>query len=194
MLAATVPRRDLESAVAINSLSLQVARFVGPALAGFLLAAAGPTWVFGVNAASFVAVLGTLAVLPSSRPGSAGAVGGAISEAFRYVRGQRSLASMMALMLIAGLFGTPPVAFMIPAIVRYNLDAGAGTLGAVMALIGPGGAVFVDGVAVVVGGIAVVTLRPQLAWLGCAALPEACVAGLNPAAVALEVEATPRAA
>jgi len=296
MLAATVPKRDLESAVAINSLSLQVARFIGPALAGFLLAAAGPTWVFGVNAVSFVAVLGMLAVLPSSLGGGTGAVAGAISEAFRYVRSQRSLASMMVLMLVAGLFGTPPVAFMIPAIVRYNLDGGAGTLGAVMAaiglgsllgsiallrfssrpnkgepllagflvtgvalaaigaststwlslglalvggfagvlfvglstvvvqamstdeiraralaiwaaafvgmlpfgalvtaglaaLIGPGGAVFVDGLAVVVGAIVVVTLRPQVAWLGCAALPESCVAGLNPAAVAFEVEA-----
>jgi MFS family permease len=300
MLAATVPRRDLESAVAINSLSLQVARFVGPAIAGFLLAAAGPTWVFGVNAASFVAVLGTLAFLPASRPVRTAAAkgGGAISEAFRYVFGQRSLAAMMVLMLVAGLFGTPPVAFMIPAIVRYNLDAGAGTLGAIMAAIGlgsllgsiallrlysrpnkgepllvgfvvtgaalagigastnawlslalafvggvagvlfvglstvvvqamsndeiraralaiwaaafvgmlpfgalltgglaaaigAGGAVFVDGVAVVVGAIVVVALRPQIAWLGCAALPESCVAGLNPAAVAFEVDAQP---
>jgi MFS family permease len=296
MLAATVPPRDLESAVAINSLSLQVARFIGPALAGFLLAAAGPTWVFGVNAASFVAVLGTLALLPSSRPVRSGAIGGAISDALRYVFSQRSLASLMALMVVAGLFGTPPVAFMIPAIVRYNLHAGAGTLGAVSAaiglgslfgsvallrlsrrpnkgepllagffvtgaalagiglssntwlslvlafvggfagvlfvglstvvvqamstdeiraramaiwaaafvgmlpfgalltagltaLIGPGGAVFVDGAAVVAGALLVVALRPQVAWLGCAALPEACVAGLNPAAVLLELEA-----
>jgi MFS family permease len=298
MLAATVPRRDLESAVAINSLSLQVARFIGPAIAGFLLAVAGPTWVFSVNAASFLAVLGTLVVLPASRPvRSAAAIGGgAISEAFRYVFGQRSLAAMMVLMLVAGLFGTPPVAFMIPAIVRYNLHAGAGTLGAIMAaiglgsllgsiallrlssrpnkgepliagfvvtgaalagigastnawlslalafvggiagvlfvglssvvvqamssdeiraralaiwaaafvgmlpfgalltaglaaLIGPGGAVFVDGIAVVVGAVVVVALRPQVAWLGCAALPESCVAGSNPAAVALEAEA-----
>jgi MFS family permease len=286
--------------VAINSLSLQVARFIGPAIAGFLLAAAGPTWVFGVNAVSFLAVLGTLAFLPGSRPVRRIAVkgGGAISEAFRYVFGQRSLAAMMVLMLVAGLFGTPPVAFMIPAIVRYNLHAGAGTLGAITAaiglgsllgsiallrvssrpnkgepllvglvvtgaalagigastnawlslvlafvggvagvlfvglstvvvqamstdelraravaiwaaafvgmlpfgalltgglaaVIGPGGAVFVDGVAVIVGAILVVALRPQVAWLGCAALPESCVAGVNPAAVAFEVEAQP---
>ena len=300
MLAATVPKRDLESAVAINSLSLQVARFVGPAIAGFLLATAGPTWVFGVNAVSFIAVLGTLAVLPGSRPvpGAVAHGRGAISEAFRFVFGQRSLAAMIVLMLVAGLFGTPPVAFMIPAIVRDNLDAGAGTLGAIMAaiglgsllgslallrlstrpnkgepllvgfvvtgaalagvgastnawlslvlafvggfagvlfvglstvvvqamstneiraralaiwaaafvgmlpfgalltgglaaVIGPGGAVFVDGVAVVVGAIVVVALRPQVAWLGCAALPESCVAGSNPVAVAFEVEAQP---
>jgi hypothetical protein len=30
---------------------------------------------------------------------------------------------------------------------------------------------------------------PRVAWLGCAALPESCVAGSNPAAVAFEVEA-----
>ena len=299
MLAATVPKRDLESAVAINSLSLQVARFIGPAIAGFLLAVAGPTWVFGLNAASFIAVLGTLAFLPGSHPvRSAEADSGAISEAFRHVYGQRSLAAMMVLMLVAGLFGTPPVALMVPAIVRDNLDAGAGTLGAIMAaiglgsllgsiallrlsrrpnkgepllvgfvvtgvalagigasmsawlslalalvggfagvlfvglstvvvqamssdeiraralaiwaaafvgmlpfgalltgglaaVIGPGGAVFVDGVAVVIGAIVVVVLRPQIAWLGCAALPESCVAGSNPAAVAFEVEAQP---
>jgi len=303
MLAAMVPMRDLDSAVAINSLSLQVARFVGPAIAGLLLAVAGPTWVFGVNAASFVAVLGTLALLPGSPPvrSAAAKAGGAISEAFRYVFGQRSLAAMMLLMLVAGLFGTPPVAFMIPALVRYNLHAGAGTLGAIMAaiglgsllgsimmlrlssrpnkgepllvgfvvtgaalagigastnawlslalafvggfagvlfvglstvvvqamstdelrartlaiwaaafvgvlpfgalltgglaaVIGPGGAVFVDGVAVLVGAIVVVAFRPQVAWLGCAALPTSCIAGVNPAAVAFEVEVRATAA
>jgi prepilin signal peptidase PulO-like enzyme (type II secretory pathway) len=57
ILSSTVPEEDLESAVALNSLSLQLARFVGPALAGFLLARGGPTWVFSVNAGSFVAVV-----------------------------------------------------------------------------------------------------------------------------------------
>ena len=51
--------------MALNSLALQVARFVGPAIAGVLLASAGPTWVFGLNAFSFLAVLGALALLPS---------------------------------------------------------------------------------------------------------------------------------
>jgi hypothetical protein len=40
----------------------------------------------------------------------------------------------------------------------------------------------------VIGGLLVVALRPQVAWLGCAALPESCVAALNPAAVALEAQ------
>src|SRR5262245_8187660 len=140
MIAATVPGRDLESAVAINSLSLQVARFVGPAIAGFLLAAAGPTWVFGANAVSFLAVLATLLTLPRSRPARAMAAGarGAISPVIRYVFGQRSLGAMMILLLIAGLFAAPPVAFMVPALVQDNLDGGAGTLGAILAVIGLG--------------------------------------------------------
>ena len=74
------------------------------------------------------------------------------------------------------------------------LPFGALLTGGLAAVIGPGGAVFVDGVAVVVGAIVVVALRPQVAWLGCAALPESCVAGSNPAAVALEVEAEPSVA
>ena len=297
MLASTVPKEDLASAVALNSLSLQVARFIGPAIAGFLLAAAGPTWVFGANAVSFVAVLGAVVLLPASRAVGPMMIRGAIGEGVRYVFGQRSLASMMILMLIAGIFGTPPVAFMIPAIARIQLHGGPGTLGALMggiglgsvlgsvallalarrpnkgepllggflvtglaiaaigastslpfsialtivggfcgvlfvglstvvvqamssnelrarataiwaaafvgmlpfgalltaglaAWLGPGNAVLVDGVAVVVGGIAVRALRPEIGWLGCAALPEACIAGTSPAAVALEVSSS----
>ena len=292
MLAATVPQDDLESAVAINSLSLQLARCIGPAIAGFILASAGPTWVFGVNAASFLAVLATVALMPASRglAGAAGKLGGAIGEGVRYVLGQRSIASLIALMVLAGLFATPPVAFMLPAIVRENLDAGAMTLGLLTACIGlgsvlgsiallwlsgrankgepalvgyfltalalagvglsgsiplsfvlgllggfcgvvfiglstvavqamssdamraramavwaaafvgmlpagglitagltaafgPGGAVFVDGVATLVGGLVVLALRPEVAWLGCAALPESCIAATSPVAV-----------
>jgi MFS family permease len=294
MLASMVPGRDLESAVAINSLSLQVARFVGPAVSGFLLAAAGPSWVFSVNALSFLAVLGTLALLPSSHARAAGAkLGGAMLEGVRYVFGQRSMASLMVMMIFAGLFATPPVTFMIPAIVRYQLHAGATTLGLMLsaiglgsvlgslallglsrrpnkgepalvgyfvtaiaiagvgvsswiplslvlaviggffgvvfiglstvavqtmasdemrsramavwavafvgmlpagglvtagltAALGPGGAVFVDGLATLVGGIVVLTLRPEVVWLGCAALPEACVAATSPAAAYYE--------
>ncbi len=301
MLAATVPGEDLESAVAINSLSLQVARFVGPAIGGFLLASRGPTWVFGANAASFLAVLAVLAVLPRSRmlAARASTLGAGIMDGLRFVLGRRSLASLMLLLVLAGMFGTPPVAFMIPAIVRFQLDAGAGTLGALTACIGlgsvlgsialvalarrpnkgepllagyfltalalaalgvsssvpfslalaivggfsgvvfvglstvvvqaaapdalraramaiwaaafvgmlpfgglitaglaawlgPGWAVTVDALVVVVGGIAVLGWRPQVTWLGCAALPEACVAAGNPAALAFEAEGASR--
>jgi MFS family permease len=298
MLAATVPGEDLESAVAVNSLSLQVARFVGPAVAGFLLASGGPTWVFGVNAASFVAVLAVLVLMPGSRTVAAKAskLGAGIMDGLRFMLSRRSLASLVLLLVLAGMFGTPPVAFMIPAIVRFQLHAGPGTLGALTAciglgsvlgsvallalarrpnkgeplvagffvtalaiaalgvsssvpfslalavvggfcgvlfvglstvvvqaaspdalrarvmaiwaaafvgmlpfgglitaglaaLLGSGWAVTVDGLVVLAGGLAVVTWRPQVTWLGCAALPEACIAAADPAAVAFEPDA-----
>jgi MFS family permease len=298
MLASTVPEEDLESAVALNSLSLQVARFVGPAIAGILLASAGPTWVFGVNAVSFLAVLGALALLPSSRARIAAAsagVRGAMADGLRYVFGQRSLASLMVLMVFAGMFATPPVAFMVPGLVRFQLHEGPRTLGLLISLIGlgsvfgsvallalsrrankgepglvcylvcaaaialigistsvplslalalvggftgvifiglstvvvqaasseemrsramaiwaaafvgvlpigalitaglaawlgAGGAVAVDGVITLAGGLGVLLWRPEVRWLGCAALPAACVAATDPAAYALAEE------
>jgi MFS family permease len=303
MLASTVPKAELESAVAINSLSLHVARFVGPAVAGVVLATGSPTWIFAVNAAGFPIVLATLALLPASRTQGdvATKLGGAITDGLRYVFGRRSIASLMVLTVFAGLFATPAVAFMLPAIVREQLHAGGGTLGALMAVMGlgsilgslgllglsrrpnkggpllvgyfvtavaiaavgvstsvplslalaltggfaavlfiglstvvvqatssdemraramaiwaaafvgmlplgglvtaalaawfgAGGAVLVDGLATLVGGAVVLALRPEIRWVGCAALPEACVAATNPAAVAVEPDLETRAA
>lgn len=296
MLASTVPQKDLESGVAVNSLLLQIARFLGPALAGFLLAAGGPTWVFVVNAFSFLGVLAAVAILPGSRAAAgeaAAKLGGAMKDGLRYVFGQRSIASLMLLTLLAGMFGTPPIAFMIPGLVKFQLHEGPETLGiltaaiglgsiigsvamlrlaqrpnkgepalvgffvtavvvalvglstsvplslglavvggaagvlfvglstvvvqasssdamraramaiwaacfvgvlpigalitsGLAALLGAGGAVAVDGAIMLVGGAIVVALRPGVAWLGCAALPAACIAGSNPSMVAIE--------
>lgn len=55
-----VPRRDLASAIALNSLQFNAARSIGPAIAGLLLAAIGATWAFFFNAVSYVAVIVSL--------------------------------------------------------------------------------------------------------------------------------------
>jgi hypothetical protein len=141
MLATTVPREHLESAVAINSLLLQSARFIGPAIAGVLLATVGPAWVFAVNAASFLGVIVAVALLPA--PGARAAqtreaLGSAIRAGFRYVMGSRSISSLLALTVLTGLFAVPPIQFMLPALVRFTLHAGPGTLGALTSVIGLG--------------------------------------------------------
>lgn len=63
LVAHLVPRQELSTAVALQSATVQLARFVGPALGGVLLVTAGPAWAFVVNAASyfifFVAILFT---------------------------------------------------------------------------------------------------------------------------------------
>ena len=83
-----VPRRDLPQAIALNSVSFNLARAIGPALAGLLVAAAGAAVAFGVNAMSFVLFGGVLVWLGRGAAGvgevGAGAVGevgaGAVGE------------------------------------------------------------------------------------------------------------------
>src|SRR6266480_3922018 len=55
-----VGRDRLSNAVALNSAVLNSARITGPAIAGLLIASVGESWVFFVNAVSFVAVVGAL--------------------------------------------------------------------------------------------------------------------------------------
>jgi len=85
------------SAVALNSAGFNVARAVGPAIGGIVVAAAGSGWSFLLNAASFFGVILFLyrwkcvprASLPTRR------VGDAIGEGFRYVRGKPQVRSVL---------------------------------------------------------------------------------------------------
>src|SRR5580698_9125969 len=58
-----VVEADLSNAVALNSTSFNAARMIGPPIAGALIAVVGSGWVFLINAASFVAVIGALGML-----------------------------------------------------------------------------------------------------------------------------------
>jgi MFS family permease len=105
---------DLPNAVALNSTSFNVARMVGPAIAGVLIAAVGSGWVFLINAASFAGVLGSLRALRVSElhvePRSARArararAPGAFVEGFRYVRKRRDLRTILLMLFLFGTFG-----------------------------------------------------------------------------------------
>jgi MFS family permease len=60
-----VGREDLPNAVALNSSLVTLARIVGPGLGGIIIAASGVTMLFLLNALSFLAVLGGLALINS---------------------------------------------------------------------------------------------------------------------------------
>ncbi len=63
ILPGLVGREDLPGAISLNSAQLNASRVIGPVLGGLLYAAAGPSWVFAANAASYLFVVGTLAVV-----------------------------------------------------------------------------------------------------------------------------------
>lgn len=56
-----VPREDLMNAITLNAASFNLARVLGPAIAGVTLALYGPAFNFAINAVSYVAVLAALA-------------------------------------------------------------------------------------------------------------------------------------
>jgi MFS family permease len=89
VLPEVVPQEGLMSAIALNGIEFNLARAIGPALGGFLIATSGITTVFSLNAASYLGVLGVIArwKRPSDQPGSLReTVSGAIRAAVRYTR------------------------------------------------------------------------------------------------------------
>lgn len=61
-----VPRHELTEAIALNGLQFNLARVLGPALGGILMAAYGPTVLFVVNTLSFVGVLAAIRTTPDA--------------------------------------------------------------------------------------------------------------------------------
>jgi MFS family permease/quinol monooxygenase YgiN len=84
-----VSKEDLASASALNGIEFNFARAVGPALAGFVIAAAGVGSAFAVNAASFFGVIVVIARWkrsPVKRTVPTETLSGATTAAIRYVR------------------------------------------------------------------------------------------------------------
>jgi MFS family permease len=63
LVPALVEPPDLEDAIALNSSSFTLARAIGPALAGLVVAAAGAGWAFGINALTFIPLIIVLALI-----------------------------------------------------------------------------------------------------------------------------------
>jgi MFS family permease len=134
-----VAEADVANAVALNSTSFNAARMIGPAVAGILIAAVGSGWVFLINAASFAAVLCSLALLrtgelhPRSR---ASRTRGSLVEGFRYVWRRPDLKAMLLMLFLIGTFGLNfPIFISTMAVSVFHKGAGQfGLLTSVMAI------------------------------------------------------------
>jgi MFS family permease len=103
-----VPRDDLQSAVALNSLTYNLARAVGPALAGLSVDKLGYAPSFAINAASYLLlVLGLTVVTPRARQlASRGQA--RLRESFRIAREQPRLLAFLLIVTAVG-FASDPV-------------------------------------------------------------------------------------
>jgi MFS family permease len=135
-----VPKPMLGPAVALGSLSMNIARAIGPALGGLIVAQAGIAWAFAVNALTF---LGVAVVLWRWRRAPATSVlppetfGVALRAGLRYA----TRASVLQAVLVkAAWFFTFASALtaLLPIVVKQDLHASAGTYGLLLGCIGAG--------------------------------------------------------
>jgi MFS family permease len=120
-----VGRDDLPNAVALNSLQFNVARCVGPALCGVLLAGLGAGPCFVLNALTFLAVLAALAAmrLPPRPALPTGSPPASLFAGFRHLGRHPLLLLLLLLAGALGLFGWPVLA-LLPALSARCLRAG----------------------------------------------------------------------
>jgi MFS family permease len=172
-----VGEADLSNAVALNSTSFNAARMIGPSVAGLLIASVGSGWVFLINAASFVAVLGSLVMLRASElhPRTRASRGrGGLAEGFRYVANRPDLKVILFMLFLFGTFGLNfPIFISTMSVSAFHKGAGqyglATSIMAVGSVVGallsarrakPRISLLVAGAAVFGGGLAVAACMP----------------------------------
>ena len=140
-----VTHDELAGAMTLSSAGVSGAMAVGPAIAGVLIAATGPTAVFALNVIVFLAGLFALrSWQPTSQTGlPAEHLGSAVRVGLQYLRHDRPLKVVIGKVIPFALTGTALMA-LLPAVVRFRLEAGpamfgllsgAGGIGAVLALL-----------------------------------------------------------
>jgi MFS family permease len=143
LIASLVPRDDLPNAVAINSIIVNLARFIGPAVAAVLIVASGVAAAFAVNALSFLAFLVALARIrldPEetfvSRAGK-GTLTEQIIEGVRYAAGHPGIGPILLLYLAYAACARPLIE-LLPGFAAEVFDRGAGALAMLTSALGVG--------------------------------------------------------
>ena len=142
VLSEAVPRRDLVQAIALNGVGFNLARAIGPALAGVLIVFGGPELAFALNALSYLAVIGVLLTWRRSRVRSSSLprehLVSAMRAGMRFVRHSPIMRAAMA-RTAAFFFAAAAPWAMLPLVVKEQLGLGAGSFGILLGLMGSGG-------------------------------------------------------
>jgi MFS family permease len=129
-------RALLHNAIALNSVTFNTARLVGPAIAGVVLASLGEAACFAVNALSYVATIYTLLAIHPTPP-APDAEKKSIGEGLHYVRHFAPARWVIITVVVASFCLAPYLTFM-PVYAKDILLGGPDTLGMLMASSGFG--------------------------------------------------------
>ena len=136
-----VKRDEIAAAVALDRSVFHGSRLIGPSLAGFFVGWWGAASAFFTNALSFLALIAALISLPKRPIGTAEEEEqrrSGILEGFRYVRSNRIIMALIALIALNTIFVFPAISVMLPLYVRNILHLGAENMGWLMAVSGSG--------------------------------------------------------
>jgi len=130
-----VGREDLQNAIALNSVSFNAARIVGPAVAGILIAWIGEAGCFFMNSLSFLAVIISLSIIRTEMkpvPGTGTSLMKDVKEGLVYLRQNTVLMVIIMMIAVSSLFGMSYNVLM-PVFAKDVLKVGAQGLGFLMA-------------------------------------------------------------
>ena len=140
-------REDLSNAIAINSSMVNLARLVGPSLAGMLIAVTSEGWCFLIDGVSYVAVIASLMMMRLPQVDAAKLAEAAnraraslvtqLREGWDFVRGYAPIRTILLLFALVSLMGMPFMVLM-PIFAAQVLKGGPHTLGFLMAAMGVG--------------------------------------------------------
>lgn len=135
-----VGKKDLLNAIALNSSIFNLARILGPALAGLIISAIGIVLCFYVNGISYLAVIAGLFMMkgnfsPVKKKNTH--VIRDIRDGFGYARHDRNIMSLITLVALSSIF-IMPYAMLMPVFARDILNVGAKGLGILLASAGVG--------------------------------------------------------
>jgi MFS family permease len=152
---------DLPNAIAFNSALVNGARLVGPAVGGWVVATLGEQWCFGLNALSFLAVLGALLAQEDVQgQGRQRRAPGALQEGLRYAWETPHVRRLLALVAVTSLTATSYTVLM-PAFARDVFHGDASTQGH---LLGAGGLGAFLGAALLLRREGTLGLEVRVAW------------------------------
>lgn len=135
-----VPRADLSAAVSLNALNFNIARTLGPAIGGLIVAAAGPRAAFLINALSYGTLIAVLLAWRPERPASdlpPERMRQAIVTGLRYARRSPPIRIVVARSVAFGFLGSAVWA-LLPLIARDLLGGGPLTYGLLLGALGAG--------------------------------------------------------
>ena len=127
LLPLLVKREDVANAIAMNSMQFNLARVVGPVLAGIALSTLGAAACFGLNGLSFIAVIVAMLLMRPPQIDRRGEQRGMVEEmkeGFRFVA-QRPTLQLLTFLAFAGTFLGMPIVTFLPVVAKSIFSLGA---------------------------------------------------------------------